>query len=257
MGLESLYLFTMLGGLAAGAYAFETCLRRTREGTRPWLVPLAVVVLFAIGMLAATTHVHSIPRALQSVLGGTVNLGSGMIQEVAVAGVFLLLAVVDLVITVVKKDSPYGLRAAGAVAGVACMIMMGVAYIDIYGNAVWCNAPATILTFLSGDLAMGLALFALLDSADYGKKQIRLAAFSANAVLAVGLCLEAAAFVAEGFSPVAQIAAIGIAPVVSSVLVAFSSKVENKKALAVAVCAASIVGIAISRYAFYATCTVA
>ena len=73
MGLESLYLFTMLGGMAAGAYAFDAGLRRTREGSRPWLVPLVVVALFAVGMIAATTHVHSIPRAVESVFGGTVN----------------------------------------------------------------------------------------------------------------------------------------------------------------------------------------
>ena len=59
MGLESLYLFTMLGGMAAGAYAFDAGLRRTREGSRPWLVPLVVVALFAVGMVAATTHVQS------------------------------------------------------------------------------------------------------------------------------------------------------------------------------------------------------
>lgn len=35
MGLESLFLFTLLGGLAAGAYVFETCFQRTRKGERP------------------------------------------------------------------------------------------------------------------------------------------------------------------------------------------------------------------------------
>lgn len=257
MGLESLYLFTMLGGLAAGAYAFETGLRRKREGDRPWLVPLVVVVLFAVGMIAAATHVHSIPRAIESVFGGTINFGSGMIQEVAVAGCFLVLAVVDLIITLVKKSSPYALRVVGAVVGVICMVMMGAAYIDVYGSPVWCNAPATILTFLAGDLAMGLALFALLASAGYDKKPVRYATFIVNAALAVGLCLEIAAFMGEGLSPVTQIAALVIAPVASIVLAALSSKIKNQKALAIAVCVVSIVGIAISRYAFYATCAVA
>ncbi|MEG0302568.1 DMSO reductase [Gordonibacter sp.] len=257
MGLESLYLFTMLGGLAAGAYAFEAGLRRKREGERPWLVPLVVVVLFAVGMIAAATHVHSIPRAIESVFGGTINFGSGMIREVAVAGCFLVLAVIDLIITLVKKSSPYGLRVAGAVVGVACMVMMGVAYIDVYGNAVWCNAPATIITFLAGDLAMGLALFALLASASYESKPLRYAAFAVNAVFAAGLCLEAVAFTGEGFSPITQIVGLVIAPVASIVLAALSSKIKNKKALAIAVCVVSIVGVAISRYAFYATFTVA
>lgn len=257
MGLESLYVFTMLGGLAAGVYVFDTCLRRRRAGGRPWLAPLIVVILFAIGMAAAATHIHSIPRAIQSVFGGTINLESGMIQEVGVAGCFLVLAVIDLVITLVRKSAPYGLRIAGATVGVVCMIVMGVAYLDIYGVAVWGNAPATIITFLAGDLAMGLALFVLLGSASYDGKAVRCASFVVNAVLVVGLCLEAVAFAEDGFSPATQIAAIVIAPVISVVLVALSSKINNKKALALAVCVASIVGIAIARYAFYATCTVA
>ena len=74
MGLESLYVFTMLGGVAAGAYAFETGLRRRREGGRPWLVPLVVVILFAAGIVAAATHVHSIPRAIQWLAGRSTSV---------------------------------------------------------------------------------------------------------------------------------------------------------------------------------------
>lgn len=40
MGLESLFAFTLLGGMAAGAYVFETCFARKRSGNRrgfcPW-----------------------------------------------------------------------------------------------------------------------------------------------------------------------------------------------------------------------------
>lgn len=257
MGLESLYVFTMLGGVAAGAYAFETGLRRRREGGRPWLVPLVVVILFAAGIVAAATHVHSIPRAIQSVVGGTVNFGSGMIREVLVAGCFMVLAAIDLVVTLVRKDSPYGLRVAGAVVGVVCMVMMGVAYTDVYGIAVWCDAPATILAFLAGDLAMGLALFAVLGSEGYDGAVLRIVSFVVNAALAVGLVLEAVAFSNEGFDPASQIAALVIAPIASAALVALSPRIASKRAVAVAICVAAIVGVGISRYAFYATCTVA
>lgn len=110
MGLESLFAFTLLGGMAAGAYVFETCFARKRSGNRPWLLPLVVVVLFAIGMIAASTHVHSISRAMGSLAGGTVNFGSGMVREVAVSGVFFVLALIDMIATFVKKDSPFALR---------------------------------------------------------------------------------------------------------------------------------------------------
>ena len=98
MGLESLFAFTMLGGLAAGTYVFETVLRKTREGDRPWLVPLAVVVLFAVGLAAAATHVHSFAHAFDSLFSGTVNFGAGMVHEVAVSGLFFVLALIDLML---------------------------------------------------------------------------------------------------------------------------------------------------------------
>ena len=158
MGLESLFAFTLLGGMAAGAYVFETCFARKRSGNRPWLLPLVVVALFAIGMIAASTHVQSIPRAMGSLTSGTVNFASGMVREVAVSGVFFVLALIDMIIAFVKKDSPFALRVVTAVVAVACMVLMGTAYTDVFGNPVWTNAPATVLSFVAGDLAMGLGL---------------------------------------------------------------------------------------------------
>ena len=183
MGLESLFLFTLLGGLAAGAYVFETCFQRTRKGERPWLVPLVVVVLFAIGMIAAATHVHSLSRAFASIGAGTVNFGSGMVKEVLLAGIFFILALIDLIITFVKKDSPFALRVIGAIAAVLVIVLMGTAYIDVYGHAVWGNAP-----------------------------------------------------------------------IASAILMFAGAKFNNKKTLAIVVCALLVIGVAIARYGFYATC---
>ncbi len=256
MGLVSLYLFTLLGGLAAGAYVFETCLRRNREGARPWLIPVVVVVLFAVGLIAAATHIHSIPRAFESLFSGTINFGAGMIWEVIAAGVFLILALVDMIIVLVKKASPYVLRLITAIVGVICIILMGTAYINVYGNVVWTNAPATILTFLAGGLSVGLSLYALLASADYADKSLRYTSIAMNVVLAVGFCLEIAAFSGAGFSIVSQVAGLIVAPVASIVIVALSSKIKNKNLVALLVFAVSIIGVAVARYAFYATCTV-
>lgn len=255
MGLESLYLFTLLGGLAAGAYAFETLLCRKREGGRPWLIPLIVVVLFAVGLIAAATHVSSIPRAFQSLAAGTVNFGSGMIREVLVSGIFLVLAIVDLVITFAKKDSPFALRVITAIVAVVCIVLMGTAYIDVFGNTVWTNAPATVLSFLGGDLAMGLALVVALGESGYGNSLARYSSFVVNIVLAIGIALEIAAFMGAGLDVLAQAAALVVAPVVSVALVALGSKFQNARMLAIVVLVVSVVGVAISRYAFYATCT--
>ena len=131
MGLTSLFLFTLLGGLAAGAYVFDTCFNRKREGDRPWLMPVIVVVLFAVGHIAAATHIHSIPRAFEALFGGTVNFGSGMIWEVVISGVFLILALVDMVLVLVKNASPFALRAVTAVVAVISMVLMGTAYVNV------------------------------------------------------------------------------------------------------------------------------
>lgn len=254
MGLESLFLFTLLGGLAAGAYVFEACFQRTRKGERPWLVPLVVVVLFAIGMIAAATHVHSLSRAFASIGAGTVNFGSGMVKEVLLAGIFFILALIDLVITFVKKDSPFALRAIGAIAAVLVIVLMGTAYIDVYGNAVWSNAPATVLSFVAGALAMGLCLCAAFGSADIAEKPVAYTLVAVDVVLAVGLALEIAAFSGAGLNPAMQIAGLVIAPVASAILVFAGAKFSNKKTLAIVVCALLVIGVAIARYGFYATC---
>lgn len=257
MGLESLFLFTLLGGMAAGAYAFETGLARKREGSRPWLVPLVVVVLFAIGVIAAATHVRSIPNAMQSVFGGTVNLGSGMAREVLVAGVFLVLAIVDMAVTFARKPSPYALRVITAVVGVVFMIMMATAYTDVYGTPVWCHAPATILSFVTGSLATGLALFVALTADSFQKGALRSSWSLFNGLLIVGMALEAMAFMAENQSPAAQLIALVVGPIAALLLGVASPKVKNGRALVIAACALVIVGVAISRYSFYAACMVA
>ena len=248
MGLESLFAFTLLGGMAAGAYVFETCFARKRSGNRPWLLPLVVVALFAIGMIAASTHVQSIPRAMGSLASGTVNFASGMVREVAVSGVFFVLALIDMIIAFVKKDSPFALRVVTAVVAVACMVLMGTAYTDVFGNPVWTNAPATVLSFVAGDLAMGLGLVNL------SEKPVAYTMVAVDVVLAIGLALEVAAFSAVGISPVMQVVGLVVAPVASAVLTLLASKFANKQTLAIVVCAALVIGVAVARYAFYATC---
>ncbi len=256
MGLISLYLFTLLGGLAAGTYVFETCFCRKREGSRPWLVPLVVVVLFAVGLVAAMTHISSIPRAIDVVFAGMVNFGAGMTQEVLVAACFLVLALIDLVITFVRKDSPFVLRVITAVAALTCIVMMGFAYVEVLGVPAWTNAPATILAFLCGDLAMGLGLYAVLGGASFAEnKTLRIAGLAVNAALAVAFVLEIVAFAGCGEDVVTQVIGLIVAPVVSLAAVILAPKMKGNTA-AIIVCAASIIGVAIARYGFYAICTV-
>lgn len=253
MGLESLFAFTMVGGLAAGAYTFEVAFCRVRNDARPWLFPLITVVLFALGLIAAATHVHSFSHAFDSLFGGTVNYGSGMVHEVIAAGLFFVLVLADTIIAALKKDTPYVLRVVAAIVAVVCIVLMGMAYIDILGNAVWCNVPATVLSFVGGAAAMGIAVYALFESEGYRVNRVRMASIVSNAVLVVGIALEISAFVENGLDPVAQIIGLIVAPVASIAAVLCAKKVKNARMLAAVVCVLTIVGVAVSRWAFYAT----
>ena len=177
-----------------------------------------------------------------------------MVKEVLLAGIFFILALIDLIITFVKKDSPFALRVIGAIAAVLVIVLMGTAYIDVYGNAVWSNAPATVLSFVAGALAMGLGLCAAFGSADIAEKPVMYTLVAVDVVLAVGLALEIAAFSGAGLNPAMQIAGLVIAPIASAILVFAGAKFNNKKTLAIVVCALLVIGVAIARYGFYATC---
>ena len=113
-----------------------------------------------------------------------------MVREVAVSGVFFVLALIDMIIAFVKKDSPFALRVVTAVVAVACMVLMGTAYTDVFGNPVWTNAPATVLSFVAGDLAMGLGLCAALGVANLSEKPVAYTMVAVDVVLAIGLVLE-------------------------------------------------------------------
>ncbi len=254
MGLESLFAFTLLGGAAAGAYVFETCFAKERQGERPWLCVLVVVALFAVGMGAAATHVQSIPHAFQALGAGTVNFGSGMVKEVAVSGLFFILALVDLIVVFVKKNSPYALRVVTAVVGVVAMVLMGAAYIDVYGNEVWSNAPATVIAFIAGDLVMGLGIACALGCADISTKQVSYALVGVCAALVVGLGLEIAAFSAAGTSIVSQVIGLVVGALAPAACALAASKSANKQTIAWLVCVLAVVGVGVARYAFYATC---
>ncbi len=254
MGLESLFAFTLLGGAAAGAYVFETCFAKTRQGERPWLCVLVVAILFAVGMGAAATHVQSIPHAFQALGAGTVNFGSGMVKEVAVSALFFILVLVDLIVTVAKKDSPFALRVVTAVVGVVAMVLMGAAYIDVYGNAIWSNAPATVIAFIAGDLVMGLGLASALGAADLSQKQTSTTMLIVAAALVVGLCLEIAAFSSAKADMTMQVVGLVVGAVAPAACVLAKSKFTNKQTLAWLVCVLAVIGVGVARYAFYATC---
>ena len=72
-------------------------------------------------------------------------------------------------------------------------------------------------------------------------------------MLAVGIALEIMAFSDAGLDPMMQIVALVIAPAASCVLLGVATKASNARMIAIAICVLTVVGVAISRWAFYAT----
>ena len=107
---------------------------------------------------------------------------------------------------------------------------------------------------MAGDLAMGLGLCTALGVAKLSEKPVAYTMVAVDVVLAIGLVLEVMAFSAAGASPVMQVVGLVVAPVASAVLTLLASKFANKQTLAIVVCAALVIGVAVARYAFYATC---
>ena len=95
---------------------------------------------------------------------------------------------------------------------------------------------------------------AVLGAVDLSKKPAAYTMVVVDVALVIGLVLEVMAFSAAGASPAMQVVGLVIAPVASAVLTLLASKFANKQMLAIIVCTVLVIGVAVARYAFYATC---
>ena len=236
-----LFLFTLLGGMAAGTYLAETCLERKHGDANPWLVPAVALALVAVGAVAATFHVGNIARAFTL----HVNLGAGMTQEVLLAAVFG-----DLVLCAAKKQSPFALRVCGAVAAVLLMLSMGHAYTTVLGNPVWAQPVATILSFFAGSLLSGLLLFSLLRCRAMDSNAAKAYLSVAAVLLVVGLAVQASVFAT--YSANVALLVAGLVASIAGTACAFAAPKRTGAALPAAAFALALVGVGMARWAFYA-----
>lgn len=243
-----LFAFTTLGGLAAGAYAVSAFFPSGgRDAKRPWLFPLACIVLLGAGLLGVLGHLGRPERFLFAL-----SNPSSMIAEEAywsiVLGIFM---VVDLVLLARKGASPRAVRILGAVAALGLVCIMGNAYFTAYGNPVWAAWP-TLALFVLGDVAMGAALFGLFDSERYRTGAFAAVSAVLSALAAAGMVAVAVRFAGFGFeaAPFVVGAVLAVAGAVCALL-AWKGKLLERTA-AIAVLACLVVGVAVARYAFYA-----
>ena len=239
-----LMVFTVLTGLAAGAYVGAALFPNKQEDARPWLFPLVALVLVGVGGLAAMGHLGR-PGMMLNVLN---NPTSSLTMEGASSGLIAIVAIVDLALAASKKQANRAVRVVGAVAGVVCMCIVTMAYVTSYGNVAWISAPTWPL-FVVGDLAAGVALW--MAFADMPNKGLALTVAVLSVLFAAVLIWQATVFAGLAQPGVPQIVAGAVFAVAGALGAYFtaSHKLWNTAAKVVFVLLA--IALIASRYGFY------
>lgn len=244
-----LFLFTTLAGLGGGAYALSAVFPTGKDAKRAWLFPLVCLVLLGVGLIGLPLHLGHPERMFIALTQPGAMIAQEAYWSIAL-GIILL---VDVVLCKTKGAAPRALRVVGAIAALGLMFVMANAYFASKAIAAWASWQ-TFPLFILGDLAMGAALLALFD-ADLAKdaKSVLVAAVL-SVLAALGIVLEAVHFAGAGADMI--LLAIGAVAVVVAAIVQFVAKsgkiAPRTAAIAAFVCV--FVGVALSRYGFYAAC---
>ena len=228
-----LFLFTTLGGLAAGAYVAAAIFPDVdRKPKRPWLFPLVCLALLGVGLLGVLGHLGRPERFLLAM-----SNPSSMIAEEAYWSIaFGALMLVDFVLLLRRGASPRAVRVVAAVAAGALMCVMGWAYFTSYGNPAWAAWQT----------------WALMREGAY-RSDAFAAAFAVLGALAVAsIALIAAHFAGLGYGALPFAAAVVL--VVAGVAfgwLAWKDRLSGAVAPVLAF-ACLFAGVAAARYAFYA-----
>lgn len=237
-----LFVFTLLGGMGAGAYLITAFLPR-RESDKPWLFPAIVLVLLAVSGVALLGHLGK-PAGM---MGAFTNPTSGITLEGFASMAFGLLVVIDLVLTWQKKENRI-VQMLAAVAGLLLMCAMGYTYWTFIGMPQW-GTVECFPFFVLGGISTGTALAAFFVADGYKNPAMETAAVIALALGVVALLVEAAHFSDVGL-PVGSFLVGAVLVAVACGLV-LSARNNDASWILPAVIVLAFVGTAIARYAFY------
>lgn len=239
-----LLVFTVLTGIAAGAYVGAALFPRNSESARPWAFPLVALILVGVGSLAAMAHLGR-PAMVLNVLN---NPTASLTMEGITAGILAMVAIVDLAMCATKKQANRVVRIVGAIAGIVCMCVVTSAYVTSYGNLAWTATPTWPL-FVVGDLAAGVSLW--MAFADMPNKGLAALVAVACALFAIVLVWQAVTFAGLGkpFGLLVFGAVLACAAAIGGYITA-STKLWNTAGAIVFVLA--VLALFVSRYAFYA-----
>lgn len=239
-----LFIFTTLGGIAAGSYVARAIAPLPQGRKAPWAFALASLVLLAVSGIALLGHLGQPLRVLNAFSNPT----AGITQEGIATVLFGIAVLADLVLCAKQGDSPRWLVALAAVFGVALTVVMGLAYAGLPGTPAWASA-ATAPFFVVGDLAMGAGWYVLFRSDALSRQTYRIYAAAIMAVGAACVAAMGAHFASLGFSVVPFVAG-AIGAVIAAACYLLGDK-RSSKTFAWCACACVIIGVAVARYAFY------
>ena len=239
----ALFIFTTLGGLAAGFYIAAAFFPLKGKG-KNLLLSVLPLVLVGIGGVALLMHLGRPERMLNAFA----NPQAGITQEGICTGLFCIALVADFLLTWRKGRAPRALRYVGALLALLLTCVMGLTYFNYESMPMW-HAVPTIPFFVVGDLALGALFVGAIDGADREK-----AFWAVAGVLAVLAALvfagAAAVFSGCGLSSVPfAVAAVAAAAVAACALLKGAG---SSSELHWALFAVFFAALAIARYAFYA-----
>ena len=241
----ALFLFTLTGGTAAGAYICAALFpEREQKGAARLALPICALVLLAIGGIALLLHLGHPERMFFAFS----KPAAGIAAEGYATVFFGAMVAIDFLLRLVKSGSKKVVRILCAVGGLWVSCAMGYAYFSYTNVAVW-HAPATWLLFLLGNIASGSALYALWVEGGLTTTPFNRGFLVAQALALVAYCAEAATLASNGEPYGLALAGTVAGPISCLALGA----VARKRALPTAVFTVlAFAGLALVRYAFYA-----
>ena len=241
-----LMLFTVLTGIACGAYVGAALFPKKGADEKAWLFPVVVLVLAACGGLAATGHLGR----MENIFNVLNNPGASITMEGICTGVLAVVAIIDLVLAKQKGEANRALRYVGAVVGIIFLCIVTSVYVKSYGNPTWMATP-TYGIFVLGGLAAGFGCWMVF--ADEDNKTLALVTAVVNALFGIVLAWQASVFATDGAAGMELIAVGAVAAIAAAVAayMAQSGKLNGKTA-AYVVLVLAVVALVASRYGFYA-----
>ena len=241
-----LFIFTTLGGIAAGAYIMGALFPRKTEGEdKPWLFSLVCLVLLGAGLLFVLFHLQQPMRFLNALANPT----AGITLEAYFSMAFGLCVLIDFAMQFFKKKEVRGVQLAGAVFGLGLTCVMGYQYLTSMNVPAWCSWQ-TIPFFVILDVAMGAAVYPLFKKDAYREGSYATASMAIQVLAIVSLVLEAVHFAGVGLSPVPFI--VGAALIAVAVYFINKAKSADAGSQVAIICALVVIGVVVARYAYYA-----